>query len=256
MNALEDFPHLHTTVSTSLTNSKSGFYTSKNILLLLKTEQALCDADMIKHTCNNQFIESTALATQSNPLKSTNVPTCSICKCPGHTNIYCVMPGGGMAGKMITESIVACKKDRESKRGGGNNTQTPGKVSVTMRDSSGKAFIIQVDPADISTPTASAEFAGIASDTIPENDSFTASIDMIEYEGWLIFKEEPQTTVNWNTHTKPSDIAALSEISPIQQADHTPISFKDLFTSIQEQPSTFHQKNLIFLCFEQSQHAP
>ena len=47
MNALEDFPHLRTTVSTSLTNAKSSSYTSENILLLLETEQALRDADML-----------------------------------------------------------------------------------------------------------------------------------------------------------------------------------------------------------------
>ena len=48
MNTLEDFPHLRTTVSTSLTNSKSSSYTSEHILLLLETEQALCDADTSK----------------------------------------------------------------------------------------------------------------------------------------------------------------------------------------------------------------
>ena len=96
-----------------------------------------------------------------------------------------------------------------------------------MRDSSGKAFIVQLHPADISTPTASAEFAGIASNTIPEDDSFAASIETIEYKGWLVFEEEPQTTIDWNTHTKPSDVAALSEISPIQQTNCTPISLED-----------------------------
>lgn len=213
MNALEDFPHLCTTISTSLTNSKSGSYTSENILLLLKTEQALCNADTLKHTHNIQSTESMALTAQTKSPKLTSIPTCSICKCPGHTNNYCVMPGGGMASKTITESIVARKRDRESKKGWGNNTQSAGKVLVTMRDSSGKAFIVQLDPADISTPTASAEFAGIASNTIPEDDSFAASIETIEYKGWLVFEEEPQTTIDWNTHTKPSDVAALLEIS-------------------------------------------
>ena len=139
------------------------------------------------------------------------------------------MPGGGMAGKTIAESIAACKKDREAKKGGGsNNPSTLGKVSVTMRDSSGKAFVVYVDPADISNPTPSAEFAGITSDAIPDDDSLAAPIESIEYEGWLAFEEEPRTTIDWNTHTKPSDIAAISEISPIQQKNRTPISFDDL----------------------------
>ena len=101
-----------------------------------------------------------------------------------------------MAGKTISESITACKKDRENRKGGVNSAQTPGKVSVTMRDSTGKAFIVHVDPMDISAPTPSTEFAGIASDTIPEESSSAASIKTIEYEGWLVFKEEPRATID------------------------------------------------------------
>lgn len=229
MNALKDLPHLRTTVSTSLTNSKSGSYTSEDILLLLETEQSLRDADALKHNRNNQIIESTVLAAQSKLPKLTNVPTCSLCKRPGHTNAYCVMPGGGMAGKTIAKSIAARKKDREAKKGGGNNSpSTLGKVSVTMRDLSGKAFVVYIDPADISNPMPSAEFAGIASDAIPDDDSLAAPIESIEYEGWLAFEEEPRATIDWNTHTKPSDIAAISEILPIQQKNCTPISFNDL----------------------------
>ena len=134
MNALKDLPHLRTTITTSLTNSKSGSYTFEDILLLLETEQSLRDADALKRNRNNQIIESTALAAQSKPPRSTNVPTCSLCKRPGHTNDYCVMPGGGMAGKTIAESIAARKMDREAKKGGGNsNASNPGKVSVTMK---------------------------------------------------------------------------------------------------------------------------
>ena len=65
---------------------------------------------------------------------------------------------------------------------------------------------------------------GVASDAIPE----TASIETVEYEGWLVFEEEPRATIDWNTHTKPSNVAAISEISPIQQTNCTPISFEDL----------------------------
>lgn len=97
-----------------------------------------------------------------------------------------------------------------------------------MRDSSGKAFIIQVDPSDVSMPTPTAEFAGITSDSILENETLAAPIEQIEYEGWLVFEEEPKATVDWNTHTKPSDVAAISEISPINQNNRTPISLDDL----------------------------
>ena len=228
MNMLEDLPHLRTTVSTNLTNSKARSYTSEDILLLLETEQALCDADTLKCSRNNHTIEPTALTAQTKNLKSHNVPTCSICKRTGHTNTYCVMQGEGMAGKTITELIAACKKDRESKKEGNNNSPAPGKVSVTMRDASGKAFIIQVDPGDISMPTPSTEFAGFASDNISGVDALALSIEQVEYEGWFAFEEEPKTTIDWSTHTKPSDVAAISEISPINQNSRTPISLNDI----------------------------
>ena len=122
MNTLKNFLHLSTAISTSLMNSKSGSYTSKDILILLKTEQALHNTHTLKCNCRNQFVESTVLVAQFKSPKSTNIPTCSVCKCPGHTNNYCVMPGGGMAGKTITESIATHKKDRENRKGGGNNS--------------------------------------------------------------------------------------------------------------------------------------
>ena len=93
---------------------------------------------------------------------------------------------------------------------------------------------------------------GVASDVIPE----TTSIETVEYEGWLVFEEEPRATIDWNTHTKPSNVAAISEISPIQQTNCTPISFEDLpFYATQAQPSTSHLKGQTSSCFDQSQHA-
>ena len=110
MSALEDFPHLRTTVSTSLTNSKQGSYKLENILLLLKNKQGLRDADLMKKNCNNySTIKSTILVAQTQS-KSSNAPTCSICKRTGHINAYCVMPGGSMAGKMISESILCQRR--------------------------------------------------------------------------------------------------------------------------------------------------
>ena len=97
-----------------------------------------------------------------------------------------------------------------------------------MRDPSGKVFVVYVDPADITAPTPNAEFAGIASDAIPVDDSLAAPIELIKYKGWLAFEEEPKAKIDWNMHTKPADIAAISEISPIQQKNCTPISFDDL----------------------------
>ncbi|KIJ93285.1 hypothetical protein K443DRAFT_135081 [Laccaria amethystina LaAM-08-1] len=115
INTLEDFPHLCTNVSTSLTNSKQGSYTAENILLLLENEQGLRDTDLMKKNRNNHStIESTVLAGQTQP-KSSNAPCCSGCKRTRHTNEYCIMPGGGMAGKTIAEGIGRTKKEEEIK---------------------------------------------------------------------------------------------------------------------------------------------
>lgn len=67
-----------------------------------------------------------------------------------------------MAGKTTTASIAARKKDKENKKDGNNSSQTSGKVSATMRDPSGKAFIIQVDPSNVSMPAMASKFVGIA----------------------------------------------------------------------------------------------
>jgi len=97
-----------------------------------------------------------------------------------------------------------------------------------MKDSNSKAFMVLIDPKDISTPSSTSEFAGIAADAILDDKSITAPIKTIEYKGWLMFEEEPKTTINCNTHTKPFDIAAISEIAPIQQNNCTPISLNNL----------------------------
>ena len=97
-----------------------------------------------------------------------------------------------------------------------------------MKDSSGKAFIIHIDPSDIPSLASDnkPEFAGIASD--PPESLLSNTIEDIEWCGWLAFEDEPKTSLDWNTHTKPVDITAISEVSPLQQNKHTPISLEDL----------------------------
>jgi len=134
-----------------------------------------------------------------------------------------------MEGKTIAESVAIHKMDKENKRTGDTgNASTPGKVSVTMKDTSGKAFMMHVDPTDISMPMPNAEFAGITSDTIPDHFSPATPIKSVEYEGWFAFEEELRMTVDWNTHMKLSGIATLSEISPIHEKNPTPVSVDNL----------------------------
>ena len=53
-------------------------------------------------------------------------------------------------------------------------------------------------------------------------------MENIEWNGWLALEEEPKTSLDWTTHTKPIDIATISEISPLQQNKRTPLSLDDL----------------------------
>jgi len=135
-----------------------------------------------------------------------------------------------MAGKTIQESKDTHLRDRDNARG--NNTMkshnNTGKIAVNVKDSMGKAFIIHVDPCNISTSSnnTKTEFAGLASD-LPET-ILPNSMENIEWSGWLALEEEPKTSLDWTTHTKPIDIAAISEISPLQQNKCTPLSIDNL----------------------------
>ncbi|KAF8233850.1 hypothetical protein L208DRAFT_1264773 [Tricholoma matsutake] len=95
-----------------------------------------------------------------------------------------------MAGKTIEELKAAHKAAHEKKP---PTTNTP-KILVTVKDINGGGFTIMVD--SDTTPSPTPEFAGLASNPIP-----TTSIDMLEYEGWVVLEEEPITTVNWKDHT-------------------------------------------------------
>ena len=226
INSLEDFPHIRSSILRDLrTSTKDKEYTSKDIRHYLESEQTL-------HAVTEKSTNASdiALAARTSNAKSFNIPTCSNCKRQGHSNQYCISPGGGMARKTIQESKDARLKDRENSRNG-NNTKTSssnGKIAVNVKDSSGKAFIIHVNPNDISTPTnhIKPEFAGLASD-LPES-IIPGTTEEIEWCGWLAFEEEPKASLDWTTHTRPIDIAAISEVSPLQQNKRTPISLEDL----------------------------
>jgi len=226
INSLEDFPHIHSSILRNLcTSSKEKQYTSKDIHHYLESEQTL-HAAMEKP----QLASDITLSARMSNTRLSHVPTCSNCKCLGHTNLYCISPGGGMAGKTLQELKDACTKNRENSWSS-NNTKpnnTNSKVAINMKDSSGKAFIVYVDPSDISSTTNNTkpEFAGLTSDR-PKSILPNTTKD-IEWCRWLAFEEELTTSLDWTTHMKPVDIAAISEVSPLQQNKRTPISLDDL----------------------------
>ena len=222
INSLEDFPHIHSSILRDLwASSKEKEYTSKDICHYLESKQTLHAATEKPHSASD-----IALSAHPSNGKSSNVPTCSNCKRLGHSNQYCISPGGGMAGKTIQESKNACYKDHESSWGTNStkSNNTNRKITVNMKNSSGKAVIIYVNLSDIFSPinNAKPEFAGLASD-LPKS-LLPDTMENIEWCRWLVFEEELTTSLNWMTHTKPVDITAISEVSPLQQNRCTPIS--------------------------------
>ena len=222
INSLEDFPHIRSSILWDLhTSTKEKEYTSKDIQHYLESKETL-------HSASKSFSPSDIALTACT--KSPNIPTCRNCKHQGHSNQYCISSGGGMAGKMIQESKDARYKDRENARG--NNTTKSNsnarKIPVNVKDSTGKAFIIHVDPCNISSPNNNAkpEFAGLASD-LPEC-ILPDSMENMKWHGWLALEEELKTSLDWMVHTKPINIAAISEISPLQQNKCTPLTLDDL----------------------------
>jgi hypothetical protein len=90
-----------------------------------------------------------------------------------------------MAGKTIDESKAARKLMLEKKKQGTDSSKVP----VTVKDVNGRAFTIMIDSTQVSSPSPTPEFAGLAADPLP-----MATIDEVEYEGWLVI-EEPVTSV-------------------------------------------------------------
>ena len=85
INSLEDFPHIRSSILRDLcTSTKDKEYTSKDIRHYLESEQTL-HAVTEKSTTTSDI----ALAARTSNAKSFNVPTCSNCKCQGHSNQYC-----------------------------------------------------------------------------------------------------------------------------------------------------------------------
>ena len=106
INSLEDFPHTHSSILCDLHKStKEKKYASKNIHHYLESEETLHPASQLPLTSDIVLTTCT---------RSFNVPTCSNCKHQGHSNQYCISPGGGMTGKTIQEFKDKHQRDRNN----------------------------------------------------------------------------------------------------------------------------------------------
>lgn len=211
LNSLSShYPHARSIISRDISlSSKERPYTSKDIRLFLENEQTILDANKTRDTP-----EPFTLATRTS--KTFTPTTCSNCKRSGHSNAYCISEGGGMAGKTIEDSKQARKRDREARKEKGkqttNTTTSNAKVSVTMKDANGRAFIMLVDPSNLSSPKQ--EFAGLASDPTEAENT-----ESVEYEGWLVIDDEPYANIDWGTNDQhPGEDALAIETYPISNS--------------------------------------
>ncbi|KAJ3512330.1 hypothetical protein NLJ89_g3585 [Agrocybe chaxingu] len=187
-------------------------YTADRLIAYLGEELTILQGEK---QCNTSSTSSTSIAltaqTSNTKLSSKPKTTCSNCKRDGHAAEWCVRSGGGMAGKSIAESIEMRRKAKNT-----NNTtpstsaavKTKPTLSVPATDSNGKAFFINVDSQALIAMAAEAsksitpgpEFAGIASDAIP--DALINEAEHIEWEGWLACEEEIKATIDWQSHSR------------------------------------------------------
>jgi hypothetical protein len=134
-----------------------------------------------------------------------------------------------MAGKTIDESKAARKLMLEKKRQGTDSSKVP----VTVKDVNRRAFTIMINSTQVSSPSTTPEFSRLAADPLP-----MATIDEVEYEGWLVIEEEPVTSVNWNEHhTTAVDDTFTIESS--NQSSHSRMSLMD-FPFIVDTGATGH----------------
>lgn len=142
-----------------------------------------------------------------------------------------------MAGKSIEESITA-RRAAHDKRKKPNTLTTNPRVPVMMKDANGKAFTVMFNSADMLLSNDTPTFAGITSDPLP-----TATIEDIEYEGWIAVEEEMTTTVDWTHNTFASmKMCSLLNLSIKLVILSSPLP-STLLSSTQVQAFTFHLKN-------------
>ncbi|KAF8233475.1 hypothetical protein L208DRAFT_1218032, partial [Tricholoma matsutake] len=207
LNSLsKHFPHAHSIISRDIMASTDASpYTSMKIHQFLENEQSLLE----NNVCNN-FRPSVALTAHIKLTRPPNGLICSNSTCgkSGHTIKYCIKPGEGMAGKTLTELIATWRAASDQRKKPSPATL---KIPVTMKDINGCAFTVMVDHNPSSPATSPPDFVGIACDPAP-----TSTINEIEYEGWLVVKEQPRTTIDWTKHTAPVDNSTFT-VTPLNQ---------------------------------------
>ncbi|KAG6878935.1 hypothetical protein C0992_006510, partial [Termitomyces sp. T32_za158] len=166
-----------------------------DIHYFLENEQTLYAADM-----NTLDTHSAVLAARLTA-RSTDL-VCDACKSKGqvnytgHTKPWCILEGGGMAGKTIDEARTARVAHYKAKRE--NHDKKRGTTKLTFPLASGSAFTVEGNASTLAAYLASqmgkvlettpkAEFAGLASDAIPGQ---LVDVESLEIDAWLALEEE------------------------------------------------------------------
>lgn len=154
--------------------------------------------------------QPTVLATRSMTRRDELV--CDACKTrgrtnyTGHTKLWCILEGGGMAGKMLDEAKAAhvahykARKDnREKKKGATRLTITPagGSVFTVEGDAEALAAYIAAQTNKVPGTAPKAEFAGLAADMVPTS---LEDAETLEFDAWIALEEESVTIADWKDH--------------------------------------------------------
>ncbi|KAF5381068.1 hypothetical protein D9615_004178 [Tricholomella constricta] len=170
------FAHARSNISRDIAAStKDKPYKSGDIRRYLENEQTLITADKADTNPPASAFSAKAQSNRNNRTSDLNCSTCAAAGRPakGHTTEWCIMPGGGQAGKTIQESRTARHAAFEANRRNKGKT-TPSKITITP--SGGTAFSIEGDTATIAAYIAAQsgakpEFAGLASDALPDTET-------------------------------------------------------------------------------------
>ena len=179
-------------------------FTSVQLCSYLDGEQSLLNSDSER----SPAADSIALSTQTQPGSQV---VCTNCKRNGHTAVYCISPGGGMAGKTIDKSKQARRRNQGEGTAPAATVPQKGKVSVKVHGADGHAYFMTVEAEDLTAPAIDpkTKFVGIAavhsipSNPIPQPDLFEHP-DAAEYSGWLAIEEEGITALNASIIPQPS----------------------------------------------------
>ncbi|KAF8814734.1 hypothetical protein BYT27DRAFT_7081851 [Phlegmacium glaucopus] len=185
---------------------------------------------------------SSTIALTARPASKAQEPViCSNCGKEHHTDPYCILPGGGMAGKTIEESRAARRRDRGGKTVGKvKNTSNPVmKHKVRITTATGQALIVEVDDDTLANGTSAAppnDFAGVTHTTDDlEWDGFAhmALIERGEEEIHINSAATPEpeltssinltTSVDWNKASQPIDLAKVT-VAALNQNSKTILS--------------------------------